>query len=61
MKGVTRADHKANNGIRNELKIESVLLEAMEKKQLGWFRHLVKMESKRPVNQIWDAKIVEKT
>lgn len=36
---------------------KSNLLEVMEKKQQGWFGHLVRVKSAK---QIWDAKITEK-
>ena len=55
-KGVTRYDRIRNTDIREELEIESTL-EFIERRQLSWWGHLQRMDNKRPVKKIWEAKV----
>lgn len=57
--GVTRRDKIRNTIIREDLKLESTL-SYIEKRKLSWWGHLQRMESTRPVKQIWEARIETK-
>lgn len=46
IKGVTRRDRLSNDDIRNELNIESIL-EFVERNQLRWYGHVMRMEEER--------------
>jgi hypothetical protein len=54
--GVTKRDHKRNDDIREELGIESITT-TIEKNQLKWYGHLIRMAGRRQVRRIWDARI----
>ena len=48
-----------NTAIREELQTKPVL-EFIEKRQLSWWGHLVRMDDKRPVKEIWSVREAEK-
>jgi hypothetical protein len=54
--GITKRDHKRNDDIREELGIEPVTT-TIEKNQLKWYGHLIRMADTRQVRRIWDARI----
>lgn len=56
VKGVTRKDKIQNVKIREELEIEPTL-DFIERRQLSWWGHLIRMNNTRPVKQIWETKI----
>lgn len=55
-KGVTRRDRIRNDIIREELEIEPIT-NVIEKQQLKWYGHLIRMQNERPVKSIWEARI----
>lgn len=59
VKGITRRDRIRNEAVRNELKIEPIL-ERVEKQQLSWFGHLVRMGQDRQVKKVWMARVIKK-
>lgn len=59
VKGVTRQDRIRNDMIREELKIQP-LLQFVERRQLGWWGHLQRMNNTIPVKKIWEAKVHDK-
>lgn len=54
-RGVTKKDKIRNTKIRDDLELESTL-EFIEKRQLSWWGHLHRMDQRRPVKRIWEAK-----
>ncbi|PSN53532.1 hypothetical protein C0J52_13234 [Blattella germanica] len=52
--GKTRRDRIRNDRIRESLKQESVEL---EKRQLKWFGHVVRMDERRKPKQIMEARV----
>lgn len=54
--GITRIDRIRNTTVREELGVESVL-SAIEKAQLRWYGHLLRMKEDRPTRNIWEAKM----
>lgn len=55
VKGVTRTDKIKNEIIREELGAEPVNA-IIERQELRWFGHLVRMNKERPTKRIWEAK-----
>lgn len=55
-KGITRKDRIRNQQVREELGVTKSVLEFIEQRQLSWWGHLQRLDSKRPVKQIWEAK-----
>lgn len=53
--GVTRRDRIRNDTIREQLKVQPVA-KWIENCQLRWYGHLKRMEDKRPVKRVWEAK-----
>lgn len=56
VKGVTLRDHIRSTKIREEIGIES-LSEYIEKRQLGWWGHIQRMNEDRMVKKIWEARM----
>lgn len=54
--GVTKRDRLRNIDIRRDLEIQPTL-DFIEQRQLSWWGHLVRMEERRPVRRIWEARI----
>jgi cysteinyl-tRNA synthetase len=54
--GITKKDHKRNDDIREELRIESITT-TIEKNQLKWYGCLIRMADARQVRRTWDARI----
>lgn len=59
VKGVTRRDRIRNEQIREELEVESIH-SVIERNQLKWFGHINRMQQKRQVKQVWEAKVQNK-
>lgn len=59
IKGVTKRDRIRSEVIRRELEVESVM-NSIEKRQLSWFGHLVRMGNTRQTKKIWNAKSMRK-
>lgn len=59
VRGVTKIDKMRNIQIRKDLEVQSVT-DFIEQRQLSWWGHLNRMESRRPVKQVWEAKIHKK-
>lgn len=57
VKGVTKRDRIRNEVIREELNIESVE-DFIERRQLGWWGHLLRMEEKAQTRMIWESKAI---
>ena len=57
--GVTRRDRKRNDDIRAALKVNSIL-SIIEKSQLRWFGHIIRMDENRDVKRILEWKPTEK-
>src|SRR5699024_3306636 len=55
IKGVTRLDKIRNQKIREDLEVKPTLA-YIENRQLSWWGHLQRMNSGRPVKQVWEAK-----
>ena len=56
VKGITRRDRIRNELVRDELKVEPIL-KTVERRQLGWFGHLARMEDSRQVKAVWLARV----
>ncbi|PSN46627.1 hypothetical protein C0J52_16829 [Blattella germanica] len=54
--GKTRRDRIRNDRIRESLKQESVE-QKLEKRQLKWFGHVVRMDERRKPKQIMEARV----
>lgn len=59
VKGVTRRDRIRNEVIREELSIEPTL-KFIERQQLKWFGHMVRMGQERQVKTIWQTRTARK-
>lgn len=57
VRNVNRMDRMRNESIREQLEVEPVL-KTIQRQQLRWFGHLCRMDEKRPVKRIWQAKTV---
>ena len=53
--GVTRMDKIPNETLRGMVNIPNILRE-IERRKLGWFGHLVRMEAGKPAKVIWKTK-----
>ncbi|CAH0551121.1 unnamed protein product [Brassicogethes aeneus] len=52
-------DRIRNAVIREELEIEATR-EFIKKRQLSWWGHLQRLNNKRQVKKVWEAKIIQK-
>lgn len=59
IEGVTKKDKIRNTEIRRRLNVQSVH-ERIEKRQLSWYGHLVRMKEGNLVKEVWEAKAEEK-
>lgn len=59
VEGVTRLDKIRNEQIRENLQIESIQ-NTIDKKQLAWYGHLIRMPEERQTKQVWNARITKK-
>lgn len=59
VKGITRRDKARNIDVREELQVESII-DFIEKKQLGWWGHLQRMEECIPAKRMWTSRIKAK-
>ena len=57
--GVTRMDKIPNETLRGMVNIPNILRE-IERRKLGWFGHLVRMEAGKPAKVIWKTKALGK-
>ena len=55
VRGVTKRDRLRSEKIREDLHIEPIL-ESIEKQQLKWFGHIVRMDETRQVKRVWQAR-----
>ena len=53
--GFTKLDRQRNDDIRKSLEVEPINA-VIEKRQLGWWGHLVRMPNTRLVRNVWEAK-----
>ena len=58
IKGITRLDKIRNDSIREELETVSVL-EFIERRQLSWWGHMMRMDQGRSTRRIWEAHILK--
>jgi hypothetical protein len=56
VEGVTKRDRIRNSRIREEIGIESIE-DFIEKRQLGWWGHLQRMNDMVPVKRIWETRM----
>lgn len=59
VKGISKRDRIRNDVVRQELGVESIL-EVVERNQLKWFGHVIRMRDERQVKNIWKAKAAKK-
>ena len=59
VRGVTKRDKMRNDRIREDLKIEPIM-KSIERQQLKWFGHVVRMEETRQVKKVWQARTARK-
>lgn len=57
--GVTKIDKIRSDIIRKDLKIISVV-QRIERQELRWFGHMVRMDEKRVVKEIWEMRMTGK-
>src|SRR3978361_55597 len=55
VRGVTKRGRLRSDKIREDLHIEPIL-ESIEKQQLKWFGHIVRMDETRQVKRVWQAR-----
>lgn len=59
VKGITRRDRVRNEAIRKDLKVEPVV-KTIERQQLKWLGHLVRMGEERQPKRVWQARAAQK-
>lgn len=59
VKGITKRDRIRNEAIREELKIEPIE-DYIERRQLGWWGHLIRMEEDTQTRKVWETKMTGK-
>lgn len=59
VKGITRRDKVRNETVRQELKVEPII-RTIERQQLKWLGHMVRMDEERQPKRVWQARAAQK-